>query len=196
MTESEARKLGEEDAALAVKIAREESLGGTLDPKRLRIPHPSSYRDTAELPGRRIATEWGNGLPVDEGIVPPPVLTKFGRAAQVYDAGGDANWAAYTQAIEEALRDADVMHIETLHLVYGRAVNEDWVKTVRSTYVVDLNRYEVTSVLRVADPFTPDMGTLPLELDLMNAIVPRNLSRFERARRRRQNRRYPERAPL
>jgi hypothetical protein len=185
--ENEAQTLGEEDAEVAIAVAREEPLAGTLDPKKLRIPHPSNYRDSPELPARRIATEWGD-QPVGEHVGVPPVLTKFGRAMTMYDMESDDAWIAYTHAIEDMLRAAEVMHTETLHIIYGHGEFEGRAEAVRSIYVVDLKRYEVNSALGVTDWINSDVGTLPMELDLMNAIVPRNLSRFERARRRREKR--------
>lgn len=176
-----ARELGGNDACRAVKLARELPLAGRVDPGRLRLPSPDRYRDSPELPARRITSDWDRRVR-HRG---PDPLALFGKARQAWDAG-DEQWAAYQDALFERLKDEEVMLVKTLHTVnfedeYGEARFQDRY----SVYVVDMRRFRVGPARGHTDE---DWGTILSEADVQYAFIPRNEPlrwRWRRWRRRR-----------
>jgi len=191
-----ARKIGEEDAEIAIDIARERPLAGTPDPDTLEIAPPNAYQDSPELPARRIATEWDDYLNDDDefvrelGIEPPnapQVLSRFGRAKRVWIDGDDEAWSAYQDGLLDRLEEAEVRLIPTIYTVYPDPEIGSFVD-IRSLYVADESRYE-----GVGAPGRPDddagEGTMALLEDhVQEAFVPRGEGRFRRWRRRRARR--------
>jgi hypothetical protein len=193
-----ARRLGEDDAPRLIDIAQEVPLGGTGDPEKLQIPDPWCYRDSPELPARRVASDWDeypHFHPYDNPIYPigdnkpkPNVLTRIdGHAGEVYEdlppgEAGEEIWADYQAGLFQALEEAEVALVPTVYIAYGPSPDFNGEFTyIFSNYVVDLARYEPRSMPQEQiqdDLFAP-------ELFLQRVCIPRGLSRWQKRRRRR-----------
>ena len=192
-TADEARTLGQVDAEPLIQLAQEVPLGGTGDPEKLRIPPPNEYRDSPELPARRVASEWDDLAP---GVDPffalfsssktsPPVLSRLpGHAGQVYEASGktgEAAWGAYVEAVCDRMKESDVMMTTTVFMAFGPQpeFNGEFVYYF-SAYVTDLRRYEA----RIAPGHNVEGDWLWDERVIQRAYLPKNLSRWEKRKRR------------
>jgi hypothetical protein len=198
-----ARRMGEEDAEIAIDIARERPLGAP-DPDELYIADPEDYRDSPELPARRIATEWDDylddrleeyaielGIPEDEDAT-PHVLSRFGRAKTVFKRGDEEAWSAYQDGLADRLEDADVLLVQTIYTVYpvldeigtlSPDLDTNTYREIRSLYVADLTRFEPVPV-----PGYGDEGAVA-EDHVQKGFVPRGEGRIRRWRRKRARRR-------
>ena len=185
MTPEDARQIGREDAAVAIQIAREVPIAGTSDPQDLQLPYnwPESYRDSPEMPARRIASYWEDYLAWDrQAFLPenqPSVLVRFGQAGRIWTEAGDAEWAAYVETLSEEAQKADVWLFFTgSEVPYPELETTYWIWSV---YVADLSRYERLPGMRLVsqEPVVID------ERDLIDGLIPQGLSWLSRRRRKR-----------
>jgi hypothetical protein len=193
ITADRAREMGEEDAEAAIEIAREQPLSRrAFSANELRsIAHPSAYKDSPELPARRIATEWEahragrDDHALELGVEPPNaphVLSRFGRAKQVWKDGDDEAWFAYEGGFLDRLEEADVILVQTIYTVYPDDVGT--YVDIRSLYVADGMRYETVPVPGRPDPEIHEDAKAVFEEHVQEAFVPRDEGRLRRWRRR------------
>lgn len=187
MNREEAKRFGREDAESAVAVARETPIAGTTDPDDLNLPYdwPRKYRDSPELPARRIASYWDDldpGTFWPEGL--PTSLVKFGHAKEAFDGADEDIWTTYVTTLNETAQAAEVIFIETVYMDYPYAEMPETYILIASTYVADLRRYEmIERTWRTMDYVAGEGRNSYDERCIMDSFIPRSMS--GRARRRR-----------
>ena len=180
------KEWGAEDAEPLILLAKERPLAGNRgDPEKLRLPHPSEYQDSPELPARRVASDWADYPPGFNPFSPyeetrPNVLSRLpGHAGKAIEAEGDV-WDAYLQSLFDRMREADTLLAVTVYLAYGPwpDFNGEF-SYVFSAYVADLGRYE----LREAPAHSVDGELLWDERCFQRAFVPKDLSWLAKRKR-------------
>ncbi len=193
MNADEARRLGAADSEPWIRLAQEVPLGGTGDPEKLRIPHPREYRDSPELPARRVVSEWDDVPPDSDPFqagflraeTSPHVLSRLsGRAGEVYAVPGEtgeAAWHAYVEGMFDRMKESNVVLTMTVFMAYGPQpeFNGEFVYYF-SAYVTDLGRYEA----RTAPGHDIQGEWVWDERCIQRAYLPRSLSRWEKRKRR------------
>jgi hypothetical protein len=193
MNVDEGRQLGRADAEPLIQLAQEVPLAGTGDPEKLRIPPPWEYRDSPELPARRVASEWDD-LPAGSdpfysrfmgAETSPHVLSRLpGHAGEVYAIPGEVGegaWVAYIEGMFDRLKESNVLLTMTVFLAHGPQpdFNGEFIYYF-SAYVTDLSRYEA----RTAPGHSIQGEWLWDERAIQRAYLPRNLSWWEKRKRR------------